>query len=368
MCAKRLLSVAKLGEALAVEPETTRLDAKNFVEFEDMVSSCAGLIMIDEKKYVRLIHYTAQEYLQTTHSTWLPDAHVYITKTCLTYLSFETFSTLTAQIVKIRDELRNRTKSHCARESDVAPSSRDDYAWEIVSISTKCRVINTVASLIAGHVFLPYAAKYWAAHFKEDPSQKRLATSFIRNTENVAMSYWVWQYGEGFRINLNTGRDCRHSYYPINGMLLSAALNIPELMADMMDEKHPNAFETGFPTPLLIGAANGSLSAVELLLGMGLEVVNFQKIPQTFFIQALEAAIKGGHSLVVTTLLEAILKQDCKAEAELSRLAVRNMRIILMNIYQGLEKNAVYNKASITSRRVTCFKRRCQGISRYGSP
>ena len=76
---------------MACQPE---LDEDNIPEIEDMVSVCAGLVTVDkESGIIRLIHYTTQEYFERTQASWFPNAQTDIAKTCVTYLSFDTFET-----------------------------------------------------------------------------------------------------------------------------------------------------------------------------------------------------------------------------------------------------------------------------------
>ncbi|KAJ7484887.1 ankyrin repeat-containing domain protein [Mycena galericulata] len=90
--AKRLLRVSELGEALSVEPETSKLDPDNFMDIDFVLSVCAGLVVIEPmNNVVRLVHYTTQQYLDRTQATHFPTAQTNITSTCITYLSFTTF-------------------------------------------------------------------------------------------------------------------------------------------------------------------------------------------------------------------------------------------------------------------------------------
>ncbi|KAJ6520678.1 hypothetical protein DFH09DRAFT_939667, partial [Mycena vulgaris] len=62
--AKRLLSVSELREALAIEEDSTFLDLDNLLDISMILSVCAGLIIVDQIcSVVRLVHYTAQGYL-----------------------------------------------------------------------------------------------------------------------------------------------------------------------------------------------------------------------------------------------------------------------------------------------------------------
>jgi hypothetical protein len=82
----------ELQHALAVEPSAPELDEENIPQIEDMVSGCAGLVTVDEQtRVIRLVHYTTQEYFERRQTHWFQDAQSDISKTCLTYLSFDVF-------------------------------------------------------------------------------------------------------------------------------------------------------------------------------------------------------------------------------------------------------------------------------------
>ncbi|KAJ7204166.1 ankyrin repeat-containing domain protein [Mycena pura] len=92
---KRLLSVAELCEALAIEPTAESLDADNLLDIDIVISVCSGLIIVDEAmSVVRLVHYTTQHYFDSIQPVQFPDAHIDITSASLTYLSFNTFRAL----------------------------------------------------------------------------------------------------------------------------------------------------------------------------------------------------------------------------------------------------------------------------------
>jgi hypothetical protein len=64
-CARGPLSTAELQHALAVELGEPELDKDNIPYVEDIVSACAGLVIVDkESDVIRLVHYTAQEYFE----------------------------------------------------------------------------------------------------------------------------------------------------------------------------------------------------------------------------------------------------------------------------------------------------------------
>jgi hypothetical protein len=91
-CAQRPLTTDELCHALAVEVGELELDKDNIPDIEEIVSVCAGLVTIDkESEIIRLVHYTAQDYLTSILEKWNPSAQDDIASTCLTYLRFNSF-------------------------------------------------------------------------------------------------------------------------------------------------------------------------------------------------------------------------------------------------------------------------------------
>ncbi|KAJ7840183.1 hypothetical protein B0H14DRAFT_2158627, partial [Mycena olivaceomarginata] len=62
--AKRPLTVQELREALAIEPGSTQFEEGSMLDIEVILSVCTGLLITDTVvSTVRLVHYTAHEYL-----------------------------------------------------------------------------------------------------------------------------------------------------------------------------------------------------------------------------------------------------------------------------------------------------------------
>ncbi|KAJ6574285.1 hypothetical protein B0H19DRAFT_1341409, partial [Mycena capillaripes] len=79
--AKRPLTALELQTALAIEPGTKALDKDNMLDIDIILSVCAGLIIADEQvSVVRLVHYTAQEYLQSIQLQQFPNAQTEISR------------------------------------------------------------------------------------------------------------------------------------------------------------------------------------------------------------------------------------------------------------------------------------------------
>ncbi|KAJ7794721.1 ankyrin repeat-containing domain protein [Mycena olivaceomarginata] len=143
--AKRPLQSSELVEALAVEPETTALDPDNVLDMPTILSVCAGLVIVNEEdNIIRLVHYTTQGYLERIQDREFPNVATEITRTCITYLSFDIFVQAT-------------------------------FTWD-----------NKPENYFKQHVFLDYAVQYALAHARGRPESniKPLILSFL--TSNFA--------------------------------------------------------------------------------------------------------------------------------------------------------------------------------------
>jgi hypothetical protein len=86
--AKEPLKDVMVQHAVAVSPKSTDIDDDDLIDVEELVSICAGMVTLDrESGIIRLVHYTAQQYLESK----LSDAQYNIALACLTYLGFGIF-------------------------------------------------------------------------------------------------------------------------------------------------------------------------------------------------------------------------------------------------------------------------------------
>ncbi|KAK7052678.1 ANK-REP-region domain-containing protein [Favolaschia claudopus] len=86
--AQRPLSAAELCQAIAIDNGDTCLKREKISEIEMIMSTCAGLVVLDyDESVVRLIHYTTQEWLEQ----YFENSHKQIASTCFQYLAFSDF-------------------------------------------------------------------------------------------------------------------------------------------------------------------------------------------------------------------------------------------------------------------------------------
>lgn len=71
--AQRPLTGLELQHALSVVPEDDELDQENFLDVNEMITVCAGLVVMDKgSNVIRLVRYTTQEYLHTKREPGYP--------------------------------------------------------------------------------------------------------------------------------------------------------------------------------------------------------------------------------------------------------------------------------------------------------
>ncbi|KAH6904886.1 ankyrin repeat-containing domain protein, partial [Coprinopsis sp. MPI-PUGE-AT-0042] len=86
--AERPLTVTELQHVAGVCPKTLRFDPTRVVAEGILVSTCCSLVVVDEKtRLVRLIHYTAHEFLKKIILQYFPDPDGFITSVCIAHLA-----------------------------------------------------------------------------------------------------------------------------------------------------------------------------------------------------------------------------------------------------------------------------------------
>lgn len=89
----RPLKVDELEHAVSVQPDMEDLDVADILQASDLVSLCAGLVIVDARGLILFVHLSAEQYLKENGMRWFDNGHLAIARTCLTYMSFKSFGT-----------------------------------------------------------------------------------------------------------------------------------------------------------------------------------------------------------------------------------------------------------------------------------
>lgn len=274
--AQRPLSMGELRHALAVEVGEEELDPDNILDVEDVISVCAGLVIVDEESHIiRLVHYTTQEYFERIREGWNPTAQQEIVSTCLTYLSLDTFR---------------------------SGSCSSDKGFE---------------SRLEQNVLLDYAARYWGRHaltvqeevcelalsLLQDINLVSCAVQTMTIPEDLANKFLHYPYSRNFPI-CTTGLHLTARF----GLLYLSEKILQGLGGDTMtlvDSKDGYG-----QTPLFYAAKEGHEAVVELLVERDdVEANSKNRYGDT----PLSYAAEEGHEAVVKLLVE---RDDVKADSK----------------------------------------------------
>ncbi|KAF3032456.1 hypothetical protein E8E12_001800 [Didymella heteroderae] len=346
--ARRPLTESELLLALAVEADTDALDFTNLHEMEEVRSVCAGLIDVEvERRFVRLVHRTAQTYLDSIIDQWYPDARLEIARTCLTYLSYDTFRS-----------------GRCSSKKAMKRRYRDNE-------------------------FVLYAAEYWGAHALDvQDAVCDQACSFLLD-ENlyssaaqavfVSKQPFFWDEKEHLQDRSLTAAQyiARYNLCSIMQQYLHSTKK------DKAAILNPKAIDsTGGPhrggTPLFIAATNGNVPLMALLIKNGAHDggdIMHRAIAknQTQVVLALLNAGVSVDSLGTYTGESALSNAVSKSRSELVQLLLNNnANIDLADSSQlsgtALITAALANDVCIITALLHAGAEPCKGGVSYDSP
>ncbi|RSL54066.1 hypothetical protein CEP54_010073 [Fusarium duplospermum] len=290
VCAKYHLTTLQLQHALAVIPGSPHFDASNIPEIEDIVSVCAGLVVVDrERDIVRLVHHTAQEYFDRSQKQRLPDAQSYITNVCLTYLSLDSFQ---------------------------------EEAW------LKNKLLR---DRVRGMPFYSYAAMNWGYHAHESALLPPAVLEFLKCPRKIGGSgiiglHLASYFGIVEAVRLLADQSCinwkdRYGRTPLSWAICNGQVEVVAyLLGTGLVDSEPR--DSRSRTPLHLAAEKGHPdSMILLLMGGDVNVNTCDDEGDT----PLHLAVEEGHEAVVKILLDygADLNIYNKAEVRpLTRAAI----------------------------------------------
>jgi ankyrin repeat protein len=255
--AERPLTTEELCHALAIELGKEDLDEDNVPEVEEIISVCAGLVIVDEvSNIIRLVHYTTQEYFKRIREKWNPNAQLEIASACLTYLSFHPFK---SGSYRSNEEFRGRL------------------------------------------VFLNYASRYWARYARTVQKQvSEVALLFLQDGNLVSRATETI-------LRIDYGNNILSFPREVTGLHLTAEFGLLHLLERLLSQPSGDAGavadsnDSNGQTPLSQAARHGHEAVVRLLLETGKVDVNSKdKADRTPLMQA----VGYGHEAVVKLLLE----------------------------------------------------------------
>jgi len=220
-CAKRPLTTLELQHALAVEIGEPELDNENLPEIEDMLSVCAGLVIVDEESnIIRLVHYTTQEFFERTQRDWFPEVESDIANVCITYLSFDFFE---------------------------AGFCQSDEEFEI---------------RLQSNPLYDYAARHWGHHLRKELDTQHQIPGFLNSESQVSASSQAMMVSNEYHYSGYSQLVPRQ----MREVHLAAYFGLTRLTGMLLEQgRLSDCKDTKGRTPLSYAAENGHEAVVRLL-------------------------------------------------------------------------------------------------------
>ena len=290
--AERLMSITELQHAIAIELGEREFDEDNLVDPGELVSVCAGLVVVDDQSSaVKLVHYTTQEYFEQHGESLLPGALQTIAESCLTYLLYDEFAI--GWLYKQENEL------------DSVSTVVDNDDTTIIPFFKYSRFPEAMRSRLRNHPFYTYAAQYWAMHATDGGQYRaeKLLLEFVRDDTKVSSAAQVLMLlsRNVYVALLMFDRDEPRSSKPVSAMHLLSYLGAEKLISILLDQGfEADTRDSDNATPLWWAAYSGDVEVVKLLVGrkdVDINACNRQGGTP------LSQAVKKGHSAVIELLL-----------------------------------------------------------------
>ncbi|KAM0548199.1 hypothetical protein ACHAPJ_009998 [Fusarium lateritium] len=259
--AKRPLTVKELQHALATEIGDPDLDQDNVTDMSYILSACVGLIIVEtESQVVRLVHYTAYEYLNENWASSISDSQRNMAEICISYLLFETFS---------------------------SGAYLDDTRYH---------------ERLENYTFCDYAAQNWGYHAYAASIQKEeIVMTFLNSQTKVPAA------AEMMLVLADYSYSYQSSYVPRNvtGVHLAAHFGLKDTMIALRAAGHYlHPLDSKERTPLFYAVSNGQEEAVRWLLDVTDSDLRPTKARDLYGQTLLCCAAEHGQYLIVKLLLE----------------------------------------------------------------
>lgn len=260
--AREPLRPVVVQHAVSIALDSTEIHDDDLLAVEDLISLCVGIVTVDrESGIMRLVHYTAQNYLE---ARW-PNAHTDIAMGCLTYLGFDVF------------------KESC----------EDEEALE---------------QRLSQYALLQYAVKFWREHAPGE-SEKALQTMVLQTFRSQGTRDSTRQI-----MNMISHWSDFRSSFKMSLLHVLCINGLPIITASLLEDSKVefqglNATDIYGRTPLIWAAENGHAEVVELLLEAG---ANIEAKDERFGQSPLICGARKGY----TEVIEVLLKAGANTEAQ----------------------------------------------------
>ena len=299
--ALRPMTIIEIQHATAVEDDTKAFDEEEVVDEETLISVCAGLVTIDqESNIIRLVHYTTQEWFERNRESLFKNGQIDITRTCLTYLSYDIFSPFdnskTLSPKTLEEYLKMPLFDYAVRNWGFHAIGKPEHTLAI-------QILHFLGQKAILASYSHYAPGYDDEIFHLAPP---ICVSTFFGLSQIAMR--LLSDKAHLEIRDEKGRTALHiaSFY--------SQESIAQLLLEHGAETE--AKDNKQKTPLHTASASGRESVVKLLLKLGAKT----KVKDIYQNTPLLSAAEKGNLTVVQLLLEHGAETEAKDSSQYTPL------------------------------------------------
>ena len=313
---KRLLSVAEMQQAVAIELGESDLDPDSTVDCDDIISACTGLVTKGRTssgcEILRLVHYTTQDYLERTTAKYFPKSEEYLASSCLTYLLFDVFSVVLCPCLQDGSRSDNSDpfgpgklinfycfgcKKCWNAEQHEAEHESPKPGFRLANLFDRpCNYLRRKQ-----YPFYAYAAWYWGNHAEncDDEAIRILTERFLNDHKRVSGALHFVREDDTV-LDRPVAFKLEDSN-PGSAMQLAAFLGLTKIMFERLENgSEPDVKDWCGETPLYLAAYQGHEDVVRLL--MTRENVN-PNVKGHYGKTPLMVAVQKRHIAIVQRLL-----------------------------------------------------------------
>ena len=314
-CAKRPLKLEEMQQALSIRKGDTFLDTDALPGAESLISTCCGLVVVeDESRIVRLVHYTVEEYFAHKVERYRnPEAHAFFACILITYLNFaqfENWSLKDAAYAELQTSFQFSEKD-----------PRDMYrAMELC-----------MTNFIEDNVLVSYGAEYWGHHAREAFTKLAHESMSCPTTTRLqdSMSAKLWTLNQ-MMLDLLSKQN-RVAW------LTGVAQYLTESPKELWS---PSSLAPTNVTGLHVAALFGIQHLVEYYPTQGAKIDAKDSDGQT----ALHKSSQNGHVGVVQVLLDldatVTLRDECDRDALICAVAYDRLSVARLLLQNGADPRA----------------------------
>ncbi|KAK2807304.1 hypothetical protein FQN50_005458 [Emmonsiellopsis sp. PD_5] len=309
-CAPSPLTEPQLQHALAVKIGESKLAQNNLRIIRDIVSACAGLVVVDNKtSIVKFVHYTVHEYFRQTREKWFPNAESDLSKICITYLSYSDF------------------ESGCCR-THAEPTQRLQ-SYPLYSCASKNRGL--------------LVHKATASNEPNNPNEldtiNQMTVTLLENTMKAKASGQVLLEAQDTPQTFSENENLTFAPY---GLHFAAFFGLEEPTRTLVGKENVDLEDSFGRTPLWYALRAPHAAVVKLLLDHG---ANIGRVPRVNGLTPLLWAVSEGHEDIVQLLLDSGVDiEECSPEDEQTPLLLASInkqeRLVELLIDKGAKVDA----------------------------